>query len=81
MLARTYAAETVTTRVRVNLINPGATRTRMRAQFMPGEDPATLPPPDRVAEAIVQLCLPSFEETGRLYDVPTTRLMSFRGPV
>jgi NAD(P)-dependent dehydrogenase (short-subunit alcohol dehydrogenase family) len=30
-LARTYAAETVTTNVRVNLFNPGPTRTRMRA--------------------------------------------------
>jgi NAD(P)-dependent dehydrogenase (short-subunit alcohol dehydrogenase family) len=80
MLARTYAAETVTTRVRVNLINPGATRTRMRAQFMPGEDPMTLPPPDRVADAIVALCLPSFEETGRLYDVPSVRFVDFRAP-
>ncbi len=80
MLARTYAAETVTTRVRVNLINPGPTRTRMRAQFMPGEDPATLPLPDRAADAIVQLCLPTLEETGRLYDVPTARFLDFRRP-
>lgn len=80
MLARTYAAETVTTRVRVNLINPGRTRTRMRAQFMPGEDPETLPLPERVAEAILPLCLPSFEETGKLYDVPTGRLLEFRKP-
>ncbi len=80
MLARTYAAETVTTRVRVNLINPGRTRTRMRAQFMPGEDPDTLPLPDQAAEAILPLCLPSFTETGKLYDVPTGRLMDFRGP-
>src|SRR5262249_25615733 len=35
-LARTYAAETVTTNVRVNLLNPGPTRTRMRAAAMPG---------------------------------------------
>lgn len=80
MLARTYAAETVTTRVRVNLVNPGATRTRMRAQFMPGEDPATLPSPDRVADAIVKLCLPSLNETGRLFDVPTARFLDFRRP-
>jgi len=79
MLARTYAAETATTRVRVNLINPGATRTRMRAQFMPGEDLATLPPPDRVADAIVPLCLPTLEETGRLYDLPQARFLDFRG--
>ena len=80
MLARTYAAETVTTRVRVNLINPGATRTRMRARFMPGEDPMTLPTPDRVADAIVTLCLPSLEETGRLYDVPQARFLEFHRP-
>jgi NAD(P)-dependent dehydrogenase (short-subunit alcohol dehydrogenase family) len=81
MLARTYAAETVTTRVRVNLINPGATRTHMRAQFMPGEDPATLPAPDRVADAIVPLCLPTLEETGRLYEVPSARFMDFHRPL
>lgn len=80
MLARTYAAETVTTRVRVNLINPGRTRTRMRAQFMPGEDPDTLPLPDRAAEAILPLCLPSFSETGKLYDVPSGRQLVFRRP-
>ena len=49
-LARTYAAETATTRVRVNLFNPGPIRTRMRAQAMPGEDPMTLDTPDKVAE-------------------------------
>ncbi len=38
-LARTYAAETVDHHVRVNLFAPGATRTRMRASAMPGEDP------------------------------------------
>ena len=52
----------------------------MRAQFMPGEDPMTLPPPDRVADAIVQLCLPSFEETGRLYDIPSAQFLDFRAP-
>ncbi len=80
MLARTYAAETVTTRVRVNLFNPGATRTRMRAEFMPGEDPEKLPHPERVTDAILSLCLPSLEETGKLYDMPTGRFRSFRAP-
>jgi NAD(P)-dependent dehydrogenase (short-subunit alcohol dehydrogenase family) len=80
MLARTYAAETVTTPVRVNLINPGRTRTRMRAQFMPGEDPDTVPLPDQAAAAILPLCLPSFTETGKLYDVPSGRFMEFRKP-
>lgn len=79
-LVRTYAAETATSAVRVNLVNPGPTRTRMRAQVMPGEDPATLPAPEAVAETIVELCLPAFTETGRLYDFPSRRLKSFRVP-
>ena len=79
-LARTYAAETVSTAVRVNLVNPGPTRTRMRAQVMPGENPITLPPPEAVAEKIVALCLPDFTETGRLYDFPRDRLLAFQRP-
>jgi NAD(P)-dependent dehydrogenase (short-subunit alcohol dehydrogenase family) len=79
-VVRTYAAETATTAVRVNLVNPGPTRTRMRAQVMPGEDPMTLPPPEQVAEKIVALCLPDFAETGRLYDFPTRKLLAFRKP-
>jgi NAD(P)-dependent dehydrogenase (short-subunit alcohol dehydrogenase family) len=67
-LARTYAAETATTNVRVNLFNPGATRTRMRAAAMPGEDPATLKTTEWVAEQIVALCLPDVADTGKLYD-------------
>jgi NAD(P)-dependent dehydrogenase (short-subunit alcohol dehydrogenase family) len=79
-VARTYAAETEKTAVRVNLFNPGPTRTRMRAQLMPGEDPMTLPPPEQVASSIVELCLPEFSVTGRLYDFPSRTLMSFRRP-
>jgi NAD(P)-dependent dehydrogenase (short-subunit alcohol dehydrogenase family) len=67
-LARTYAAETATTNVRVNLFNPGATRTRMRATAMPGEDPMTLKTAEPVAEEILALCLPDVAETGKLYD-------------
>ena len=79
-LARTWAAETQTTPVRVNLFNPGPTRTRMRAQLMPGEDPMTLPTPEEVAGRILELCLPACSETGRFYDFPARRLMSFRRP-
>jgi NAD(P)-dependent dehydrogenase (short-subunit alcohol dehydrogenase family) len=79
-LVRTYAAETETTAVRVNLVNPGPTRTRMRAAVMPGEDPMTLPAPERVAEKIATLCRPDFKETGRLYDFPQDKLLSFHKP-
>lgn len=80
VLARTYAAECATTPVRVNLVNPGPIRTKMRASAMPGEDPLKLDPPHKVAEQILSLCLPSFEESGKLYDYPTRKLMSFHPP-
>ena len=79
-LARTYAAETTSTPVRVNLFNPGPTRTRMRAQVMPGEDPMTLQTPEQVAEKILDLCLPGFTETGKLYDFYAQKLLEFRPP-
>ena len=79
-LARTYAAETATTNVRVNVFLPGTVRTRMRAQAMPGEDPMTLETPDKVAEKIVDLCLPSMQETGKIYSYPKRELLEFRPP-
>ena len=80
-LARTYAAETATTsKVRVMLVNPGALRTRMRAAAMPGEDPVTLRTPDDLAPKIVALCSPGWGETGKLYDFPTDRVLSFSAP-
>jgi NAD(P)-dependent dehydrogenase (short-subunit alcohol dehydrogenase family) len=80
-LARTYAAETATSNVRVNLFSPGPTRTRMRATAMPGEDPISLPTADMVAQRVVELCRPDFNETGKLYDYRAGRLLSPRTPV
>ena len=80
VLVRTYAAETSSTAVRVNLFDPGATRTRMRAMVMPGEDPMTLPTPDEVAERIVDLCLPGLAETGKLYEFRSGKLLQFMPP-
>jgi len=65
-LALTYAAECATTKVRVNLLNPGAMRTVMRARAMPGEDPQTLPAPESVAPLIVELLSPSCTQNGAL---------------
>jgi NAD(P)-dependent dehydrogenase (short-subunit alcohol dehydrogenase family) len=79
-LARVYADETKSTPVRVNIFNPGPTRTSMRAAVMPGEDPMTLPTPDVVAATIVPLCQPSFNETGKIYDYRAGKLMAFRPP-
>jgi hypothetical protein len=52
----------------------------MRAAVMPGEDPMTLPTPEQIAAMIVPLCLPSFKETGKLYDYRLGKLVSFRPP-
>jgi hypothetical protein len=41
--------------MRVNLLNPGATRTNMRAQAFPGEDPETLKTPESIADLFVEL--------------------------
>ena len=79
-LARTFAAETESTPIRVNLFNPGPTRTGLRAAVMPGEDPMTLPSADEVAEKIVALALPSFTESGKLYDFRFGKLFSYRLP-
>ena len=79
-LARTYAAETATTNVRVNVFTPGPVRTRMRAQAMPGEDPTTLEPPDNVAQTIVEMCLPSMQESGKLYAYPKGSFLNFQPP-
>jgi NAD(P)-dependent dehydrogenase (short-subunit alcohol dehydrogenase family) len=79
-LARTYAAETATTNVRVNLFSPGSTRTRMRAIAMPGEDPMSLKTADTVAEKILELCRPEFQETGKIYDYRQDRLLTLQPP-
>ena len=66
-LALTYAAECESTNVRVNLFNPGATRTAMRQKAMPGEDPATLKTPEDVARRLVELLSPSNTANGELF--------------
>src|SRR5215212_2295826 len=53
-----YADETAHTgRIRVHVIDPGATRTRMRALAFPGEEPEAVKPPETVAGAIVERLL------------------------
>ena len=80
LLARTYAAETVTTAIKVMLVNPGKMRTRMRAAAMPGEDPETLPTPEELAPKLMRLLAPEWDETGKLYDFPSDKVLSFRDP-
>jgi NAD(P)-dependent dehydrogenase (short-subunit alcohol dehydrogenase family) len=65
-LVLAYAAETRRTTVRVNLIDPGPLRTRLRATAYPGEDPQKLPEPATVAEAFVDLAEPGCTQHGAL---------------
>lgn len=64
-----YADETEHAgRLRVQIIDPGATRTRMRQLAFPGEEPASVKAPDVVAAAIVER-LQGDAETGSRYRV------------
>ncbi|MDR6633941.1 NAD(P)-dependent dehydrogenase (short-subunit alcohol dehydrogenase family) [Phyllobacterium sp. 1468] len=80
VMARTWAEESQQTRLCINSVDPGATRTAMRAQAMPGEDPETLPTPAEVAQKIALLCDPALNATGKLYDVRTGKFLSYNDP-
>ncbi len=54
-LVQTWADELENTPIRAALVDPGAMRTKMRAEAMPGEDPATLPDPSEIGPLIVEL--------------------------
>jgi NAD(P)-dependent dehydrogenase (short-subunit alcohol dehydrogenase family) len=54
-LVRTWADELEQTKIRAVLLDPNVMRTRMRAEAMPGEDPATLPDPSEIGPLIVEL--------------------------
>ncbi len=63
-MAHTYARETEATPLRVSIIDPGPTATKMRAKAMPGEDPATIAQPGDIAEMIAHACGPDFSDHG-----------------
>ncbi|KAB0268228.1 SDR family NAD(P)-dependent oxidoreductase [Microvirga brassicacearum] len=81
LLVRTYAAETVTTPLKVMLLNPGPLRTNMRRAAMPGEDPTTLKTPDDLAPHILKLALPSWNETGKIWDFRQEKVLTPQMPV
>ena len=76
-MVKTYATENEQNAIRANCFSPGATRTKMRAQAMPGEDPETLPSAEEVAAQIIPLCLPSFTDTGAVYKYAPSGLFKF----
>lgn len=80
VLGRIWAAESEKTALRVNLVNPGGTRTHMRAQAMPGENPDSLPTAEQTAAKIIGLASPDLQETGKLWDVPTQSWKEYQLP-
>ncbi|MEL6568798.1 MAG: SDR family NAD(P)-dependent oxidoreductase [Pseudomonadota bacterium] len=63
-LIHAWAEENEQTELRVNLYDPGATRTEMRFDAMPGEDPETLPTPESIAGPMCDLLEASETRTG-----------------
>ncbi|MBI2707385.1 MAG: SDR family NAD(P)-dependent oxidoreductase [Proteobacteria bacterium] len=55
MMTKIYAAEIKHKGFKVNLIDPGSVQTDMCAEWMPGEDPSSLPFPEDITEAFVRL--------------------------
>ncbi|CAM3781697.1 SDR family NAD(P)-dependent oxidoreductase [Litorimonas haliclonae] len=71
-LVQSYAKEAEVTALKVNLLNPGATRTAMRAKAMPGEDPSKLPNPSDIAPLIVKMLSPEYSETDQIINYRET---------
>lgn len=66
-MVETYAEENLKTKLRVNLVDPGAVRTRMRAKAFPGENPETLPLPEDITDVFVRLASKDLQETGKKF--------------
>lgn len=67
-----YAKEIEITDMRVNLLNPGAMRTAMRAKAMPGEDPTTLPEAVDVTPLVVDMLSPDYSKNGEIINFRET---------
>ena len=66
MLVGIYAQENLQGTVRANLVDPGRTRTRMRATAYPGENPQTVPAPEDVTEPFVRLARVDYMGNGEV---------------
>lgn len=61
VLLECYAQETEKiSEVRIAILDPGATRTEMRARAFPGEDPQSVKPPEAVADRLIALLQQDF---------------------
>jgi NAD(P)-dependent dehydrogenase (short-subunit alcohol dehydrogenase family) len=69
-MVRIYAGEIARTTVRANLIDPGVARTRLRAVIFPGENPDTVPAPEHVTDAFIELAVPECSRNGETVTLP-----------
>lgn len=67
-IVKTWAAECANTSVRANLISPGPTRTAMRKQAMPGEDPTTLTKPAELVPLFIEMAMASCTRNGEVVE-------------
>ncbi|GLQ07591.1 SDR family NAD(P)-dependent oxidoreductase [Sneathiella chinensis] len=65
-MIRTYAAEVSKTNLKVNLIDPGPTATKLRLAAYPGEDQTTLPTPEDRAHLFLNALAEDFTDNGTL---------------
>jgi NAD(P)-dependent dehydrogenase (short-subunit alcohol dehydrogenase family) len=65
-LVSAYAQEVGFTGVKANVLDPGPTRTAMRARAMPGEDPQSLKAPEALVPLILELLSPECARTGEV---------------
>lgn len=73
-MMQVLADEMSDTKVRVNAINPGGTRTSMRASAFPGEDPQTLKTPLDIMPLYIYLMAPEgINEHGQCIDAQPKR--------
>jgi len=68
MTAGIYAEECAKTNVRVNMINPGGTRTAMRKSAMPGEDPESVKAPETINHLFLELASPACNVNGTMVE-------------
>jgi len=67
-MVRVYAAENERSALRINIVNPGATRTGMRAAAFPGEDPMSLKTPEALVPLFLELASTASTRHGELID-------------
>ena len=66
MMIKVYAKETEKTNLKVNIVDPGITKTSLRASAFPGEDASKLKSPERLVPLFLNLCSAENQAHGQL---------------